>query len=189
MRLKQSEIALDQLLTESNETQRQLEKTLKTLKEEHEVEYNLMKKEHELIVNDLKQEKESNTKRLNKIIETGKAENEKIIFELKEQLKNKLSENAELEARLIECEETLAKDKDERIQRLLDTQHNLEKEIESLKAALDIKNMDLFEMRTKNNELITKVDNYNELNMKFRRYKQELEHLNAVLENKQEAER
>ena len=62
-----------------------------------------------------------------------------------------------METRIKECEETLAKDKDERIQRLLDTQRNLEKEIESMKAAIDIKNSDLFELRTKNNELITKV--------------------------------
>ena len=62
-----------------------------------------------------------------------------------------------METRIKECEETLAKDKDERIQRLLDTQRNLEKEIESMKAAIDIKNSDLFELRTKNNELMTKV--------------------------------
>ena len=98
-------------------------------------------------------------------------------------------ENSELDARIKECEETLAKDKDERIQRLLDMQRNLEKEIESLKTALDIKNVDLFDLRTKNNELTTKVDNYNEINMKCRRYKQEMEHLSAILENKQEAER
>lgn len=95
----------------------------------------------------------------------------------------------ELEIKIKECEEALAKDKDERIQRLLDIQRNLEKEIESLKAALDIKNLDLFELRTKNNELVTQVDNYNELNMKLRRYKQEVEQLNAILKNKQEAER
>jgi uncharacterized coiled-coil DUF342 family protein len=52
----------------------------------------------------------------------------------------------------------LAKDKDERIQRFIEAQHTLEKEIESLRAALDIKNIDLFELRTKNNELETKVN-------------------------------
>ena len=99
------------------------------------------------------------------------------------------SENIDLEARVKECEEALSKDKDERITRLLDIQHNLEKEIESLKAALDIKNLDLFDLRTKNNELVTQFDNYNELNMKLRRYKQEVEELKAILKNKQEAER
>ena len=75
------------------------------------------------------------------------------------------------------------------MQRLLDVQRNLEREVESLKAAIDIKNTDLFELRAKNNELTTKVDNYNELNMKLRRYKQEVEQLYAILKNKQESER
>jgi len=99
------------------------------------------------------------------------------------------SENVELESKIRECEETLAKDNDERIQRLVDIQRNLEKEIESLKTALDIKNVDLFELRTRNNELTTKLDNYHEIDMKYRRYKQELENLHSILENKNEQER
>ena len=75
------------------------------------------------------------------------------------------------------------------MQRLLDIQHNLEKEIESLKAALEIKNLDNFELRTKNNELETKVENYNDLNAKVRRYKTDLEQLSATLAKRQEAER
>ncbi len=94
-----------------------------------------------------------------------------------------------METRIKECEETLAKDSDERIQRLVDIQRNLEKEIESLKTALDIKNADLFELRTRNNELTTKLDNYNELDIKYRRYKHELENLHSILENKKEQER
>lgn len=95
----------------------------------------------------------------------------------------------DLDARIKECEDALSKDKDERISRLLDIQHTLEKEIESLKAALDIKNLDLFELRTQNNKLVTQCDNYNEMNMKYRRYKQEVEELKAILHSKQEAER
>lgn len=94
-----------------------------------------------------------------------------------------------MDARIKECEEALSKDKDERISRLLDIQHTLEKEIESLKAALEIKNLDLFELRTQNNKLVTQCDNYNEMNMKFRRYRQEVEELKAILQSKQEAER
>jgi hypothetical protein len=98
-------------------------------------------------------------------------------------------EKTDLEMRIKEFEETLAKDKDERIQRLLDTQHTLEKEIDSLKAALDMRGQDLLKLRSKNNELTTKLEDYNELNMKMRRYKQELEQANAVLKNKQDTER
>lgn len=95
----------------------------------------------------------------------------------------------DLDAKIKECEDALSKDKDERISRLLDIQHTLEKEIESLKAALEIKNLDLFELRTQNNKLVTQCDNYNEMNMKYRRYKQEVEELKAILQSKQEAER
>ena len=140
--------------------------------------------ENDLIVKDLKQEKEANVKRLNKLLETQKSDNDKIVFELRENLETKTNENNDLNARVKEFEETLAKDKDERIQRLLDTQHNLEKEIESLKAALEIKNIDIYDLRTKNNELITKVDMYTDLNAKVRRYEQEVEQLNVILNKK-----
>jgi chromosome segregation ATPase len=188
-RLQTTHESLARLNQESNETKAKLEKQLATLEEEYKTQLGLVNMEHELIVKDLKQEKETSVKRLNKVIDAMKIENEKTVFELKEQLENKTSVNAELEGRVREFEETLAKDKDERIQRLLDSQRNLEKEIESLKAALDIKNLDLFDLRTKNNELTTKLENYNELNMKVRRYKQEVEQLSAILKNKHEAER
>ena len=58
-----------------------------------------------------------------------------------------------------------------------------------MKAALEIKNLDNFELRTKNNELETKVENYNDLNAKVRRYKTDLEQLSATLAKRQEAER
>ena len=117
----------------------------------------MSRKEHDLVVETLAKEKDTTIKRLNKNIENMKLENEKLVNDLNEQLKTKQTENVDLLNRIKECEETLAKDKDERIQRLIDNQRNLEKEIESLKAALDIKNIDIFELRTKNNELITKV--------------------------------
>ena len=165
------------------------EKQIASLEEEHTSLLNMRAMEHELIVKDLKQEKDTSVKRLNKLLETQKSDYDKIVFELKENLETKTNENNDLNTRIKEFEETLAKDKDERMQRLLDTQHNLEKEIESLKAALEIKNLDIFELRTKNNELITKVDNYNELNAKVRRYKNEVEQLTATLTKRQEAER
>merc|ERR1719215_1345220 len=123
------------------------------------------------------------------MIESTRVENETLVADLREQLKNKEIQNVELEIRIKECEETLAKDKDERIQRLLDIQHNLEKEIESLKAALDIKNCDLFDLRKKNNELTTKLDGLCDVEMKYKRYKQELENLNSIIHNKNEQER
>jgi chromosome segregation ATPase len=166
-----------------------LEKTIIEIKNEHRIQLSILNAEHDLLLKDLKQDRDASIKRLNHQIETMKVENEQQVFELTEQLDLKVSENAELERRVTECEEALAKDKDERIQRLLDIQRNLEREVESMKTAIDIKNTDLFDLRAKNNELTTKVDNYNELNMKLRRYKQEVEQLNAILKNKQEAER
>ena len=59
----------------------------------------------------------------------------------------------------------------------------------SIVKALCIKNSDLFDLRTRNNELTTKLEGFNELNIKCRRYKQELEQANAILANKQEAEK
>lgn len=180
---------LDRARIESRETRSQLEKKLAEQETEYETRLKLLEAEHDLIVKDVKQSKESTISRLNKQLETQKAENEQAVSELRETLARKEAENAELAARLRECEDALAKDKDERIQRLLDIQRTLEKEIESLKAAIDIKNIDLVQLRTKNNELVTKVENYNELNIKLRRSKQEIEQLNAILKNKQDAER
>ena len=184
-----AQYSLERMTQESAETKLKLEKQIVSIEEEHKTQLSLKVMEHDLIVKDLKQEKETNTKRLTKLMDTQKAEYDKIVFELKENLEKRTNECADLTGKIKEFEETLAKDKDERIQRLLDTQHNLEKEIESLKAALDIKSLDIFDLRTKNNELITKVDNYTELNIKLRRYKQEVEQLSATLSRKQEAER
>lgn len=167
----------------------ELEAKLVELDQEHKIQIQYKDAEHDLIIKDLNKEKEQTIKNHAKLVEKMKIDYEKQVGELSEQLAAKITENNELELRVKECEEALAKDKDERIQRLLDIQHNLEKEIESLKAAIDIKNSDLFELRAKNNELTTKVDNYNEVNMKLRRYKQEAEQLGAILKNKQESER
>ena len=53
--------------------------------------------------------------------------------------------------------ESLANDTDERVQQLLSNNQLMEKEISSLKAVLEIKHKDLLDLRTKNNELFTKV--------------------------------
>jgi hypothetical protein len=159
------------------------------IQREHRAQVSLLGGEHELAVSELRQDRDVTVRRLGETMEAMRVESERRISELNEQLAVRLSERAELERRVVECEAALAKDKDERVQRLLDVQSNLEREVESLKAAIDIKNTDLFELRAKNNELTTKVDNYNELNMKLRRYKQEVEQLNAILKNKQESER
>ncbi len=180
---------LERVTQESIEIKQKYENQIASLEEEHATILNMRDMEHELIVKDLKNEKDTNIKRLNKLLETQKSDYEKVVFELKETLETKTHENNDLNSKIIEFEETLAKDKDERMQRLLDTQHNLEKEIESLKAALEIKNLDNFELRTKNNELETKVENYNDLNAKVRRYKTDLEQLSATLAKRQEAER
>jgi len=187
--LQTTQANLGNLTHELIETKQRHENQIAALIEEHNTLLNMKVMENDLIVKDLKQEKEANVKRLNKLLETQKSDNDKIVFELRENLETKTNENNDLNARVKEFEETLAKDKDERIQRLLDTQHNLEKEIESLKAALEIKNIDIYDLRTKNNELITKVDNYTDLNAKVRRYEQEVEQLNVILNKKQEAER
>jgi hypothetical protein len=187
--LQTSKENLDRLALEASETKIQHDKHVAFLEEELKIQLNLKQMEHDLIVKDLKQDKDVNIRRLQKLLDAQKSEFEKAIDDLNESLESKVSENADLNQKIKEFEETLAKDKDERIQRLLDTQHNLEKEIESLKTALDIKNLDIFDLRTKNNELITKVDNYTDMNMKLRRYKQEVEQLTATLNKKQEAER
>lgn len=187
--LKMTEAKLEKLLIESSETKKKLETRLEDLKAKHESECIAIQKQTDRMINDIRQEKESSISRLNKMMETTKIENEHLVADLRDQLKTKQDENIELDIRIKECEETLAKDKDERIQRLIDIQHNLEKEIESLKTALDIKNMDLFDLRTKNNELTTKLDNFEEIEIKYRRYKQEMENLSIILQNKNEQEK
>lgn len=156
-RLKNLHTELELLTIQSAETKQRLETELKQMSDEHLTVLDLNQKEHDLVVETLKKEKETTIKRLNKSIENMKLENEKLVNDLSEQLRMKQTENIDLTNRVKECEETLSKDKEERIQRLIEIQKNLEKEIESLKAALDIKNMDIFDLRTKNNELITKV--------------------------------
>ena len=88
-RLKMIETELQRLVNESNETKRKLESNMIAMREEHQVEFNLMQKEHELLMNDLKQEKDSTIKRLSKLIEATKLENDKLVADLKEQLRNK----------------------------------------------------------------------------------------------------
>jgi DNA repair exonuclease SbcCD ATPase subunit len=187
--LKKIQIELDAFKSESNETKQRLENELKKVTEDYEQQSSLDRSEFDLTIETIKKEKDSKIKQLTRTIDTLKSDTSRTVADLNEQIKMKQSENQELLNRIKECEETLAKDKDERIQRLVDTQRTLEKEIESLKAALDIKSGDLSELRTKNNELITKLDDYNELNARCRRYKQELEQTNAILANKQEADR
>lgn len=187
--LKCAEAKLEKLLIESNETKTKLESKLEELREKHENECVAIQKQADIMIKEINQDKESSIMRLNKMIESTRAENETLVADLREQFKNKQIENTDLEIRIKEFEETLAKDKDERIQRLIDIQHNLEKEIESLKTALDIKNVDLFDLRTQNNELTTKLDSYEEIEMKYRRYKQEMENLSSILDSKNEQER
>lgn len=155
--LTESHNKLADLTRESTEIREALEKKLSEQEIDYQTQLNLLNAEHELILKDVRQSKETAVSRLQKQVESQKAESDRLIDDLREQLARKESENAELEARLRECEDALAKDKDERIQRLLDIQKTLEKEIESLKAAIDIKNIDLVQLRTKNNELMTKV--------------------------------
>ncbi len=88
-RLKTIETELQRLVNESNEMKRKLESNIIAMREEHQVECNILQKEHELLMNDLKQEKDSTIKRLNKLIEATKLENDKLISDLKEQLRNK----------------------------------------------------------------------------------------------------
>lgn len=187
--LKLSEQRLEKLIKESSETKAKLEIKIEEMNLKHENECIAIQKQADLIIEDIKKEKEQCIMRLNKTMEATRVESEVMIADLNNQLKNKQVENTELETRLRECEETLAKDKDERIQRLVDTQKTLEKEIESLKTALDIKNVDLFDLRTKNNELITKLDNFEEIKIKYRRYKQEMENLSSILQSKTDQER
>jgi chromosome segregation ATPase len=73
------------------------------------------------------------------------------------QLHEHLYQLRELREKLKTCEEELACNRDERISRLEEGKRTLEREIESLKTAIDIKNKDIFELRTRNNELYTKV--------------------------------
>jgi chromosome segregation ATPase len=180
---------LSKMSKEWNEVRASLERNLAQQDAEYKTQLSLLSMEHELIVKDLKQTSESTVSRLSKQMELSRAENEKKIENLQFELEKKTQESCDLESRLKECEEALSKDKDERIQRLLDIQHNLEKEIESLKAALDIKNEDLLKLRSQNNELTTKVEKCDELGKLVRKYKTDIEQLNEVLLNKQETER
>ncbi|RNA30278.1 titin -like protein [Brachionus plicatilis] len=187
--IDQLKTEIDQMTKESIEIKKSYEQKLIEIEEDYKTELKILNIDYDLGVKNLKQENDAKISRLNKTIDTMKIEHEKLVYELREEISKKNKENSDLDARIKECEEALSKDKDERITRLLDIQHTLEKEIESLKAALDIKNLDLFDLRTKNNKLVTQCDNYNEMNMKLRRYKQEVEELKAILQSKQEAER
>lgn len=98
-------------------------------------------------------ENESNLKNLNSEIDGLKSDNQSMANKLNEQL----NELGVLREKLKMCEEELACNRDERIAKLEDCKRTLEREIESLKTAIDIKNKDISELRTKNNELYTKV--------------------------------
>lgn len=155
--LNEAHEKLNDLTRESTATRETLEKKLEEQAREFETRLSLLNAEHELILKDVRQSKETAVSRLSKQMDVQKTESERTVSELREALSRKESENVELEARVRECEDALGKDKDERNQRLIEIQKNLEKEIESLKAAIDIKNIDLVQLRTKNNELMTKV--------------------------------
>lgn len=155
--VQEAHTKLSELTRESSAVREALEKKLEEQEREYETRLGLLNAEHELILKEVRASKETAVSRLSKQLESERAESDKSMGELREALRRKESENAELEARLAECEDALAKDKDERNQRLIEIQRNLEKEIESLKAAIDIKNIDLVQLRTKNNELMTKV--------------------------------
>lgn len=148
---------LSELTRESSATRQALERKLVEQEREFETQLSLLNAEHDLILKEVRTSKETTISRLSKQMESERVESERVMGELRETLARKEIENVELVARLRECEDALAKDKDERNQRLIEIQRNLEKEIESLKAAIDIKNIDLVQLRTKNNELVTKV--------------------------------
>ena len=187
--LNKTQTELNNLINESNQVKQKYDTQISQLEEDNKINLNLKDMEHDLIVRDLKKEKELIVKKLNTQIDQMKSDGDKLVNELREQIQLNQSEKYDLETKIHELEETLTKSKDDRIQRLQNKNVNLEKEIESLKAALDIKNSDLSDLRTKNNQLETQMENYNELKFKLNRYKQEIENLKAVLKNKQDIER
>jgi hypothetical protein len=187
--LNKTQTDLNNIINESNQVKQKYDTQISQLEEDNKINLNLKDMEHDLIVKDLKKEKDLLVKKYNTQIDLMKLDSEKLVNELREQLEINQSEKFEMESKIKELEETLTKDKDDRIQRLQNKNVNLEKEIESLKAALDIKNSDLSDLRTKNNQLETQMENYNELKMKLNRYKQDMENIKAVLKNKQDAER
>jgi hypothetical protein len=168
----------------------ELEAKLATTVDEYQIQIGLARAEHELVVDDLKRCNELAVRKLAQTLDELRAEKEKLVGEMTDQVAQGVAENAELARRLAECEDALAaKDKDERVVKLLEGQKHLEREVESLNAAIDIKNRDLNELRARNNELTTRVESFGEVSMAMRRYKQEVEQLSAIVMNKQEAER
>lgn len=127
-----------------------------------------------------------NEKHLNEINECQVELNEQ--NQMVESLNNELNEKhqliIELEKKVTEYEETLNKNKEERLQESLDRQVLLEKEIESLKAAIEIKNIDLFDLRCKNNDLTTKNDELTKLIPELQRQKCRIENLEEMYMNK-----
>lgn len=114
-----------------------------------------------------------------------KADNQSLANKLHEHL----CELNELREKLKVCEEELACNRDERIARLEESKRTLEREIESLKTAIDIKNKDISELRTRNNELYTKCEHFDEIQLRCEQYKCQIEQLNEAIQRRREEER
>ena len=87
--LKCAEAKLEKLLIESNETKTKLESKLEELREKHENECVAIQKQADIMIKEINQDKESSIMRLNKMIESTRAENETLVADLREQFKNK----------------------------------------------------------------------------------------------------
>ena len=87
--LEQSEARLERMQVESNETKLRLEAKLKSQAEKHEHECILIQKQANLMIGDVRSENESSVNRLNKQIEAIRAENDALVANLREELKNK----------------------------------------------------------------------------------------------------
>ncbi len=87
--LEQSEARMERMQVESNETKLRLEAKLKSQAEKHEHECILIQKQRNLMIGDVRSENESSVNRLNKQIEAIRAENDALVANLREELKNK----------------------------------------------------------------------------------------------------
>jgi len=133
----------------------------------------------------LNKENETNVKNLNNEIDVLKVDNQSMVNQLHEHL----YQLQELREKLKTCEEELACTRDERISKLKEGKRTLEREIESLKTAIDIKNKDIADLRTRNNELYTKCENFDEIQLRCDQYKCQIEQLNEAIRRRREEER
>lgn len=80
---------LDQINKESLEIKTNYEKKISNIEEEYKTQIKILNFDHGLGIQNLKQESDAKISRLNKSIDTMKIENEKLVYELREEISKK----------------------------------------------------------------------------------------------------